>query len=33
MQKRQLGNSTLEVTALGLVCMGISATSGPPPDK
>lgn len=33
MQKRRLGNSTLEVSALGLGCMGMSANYGPPADK
>ena len=33
MQKRRLGNSTLEVSALGLGCMGMSANYGPPAGK
>src|ERR1039457_6882000 len=33
MQKRKLGNSNLEVSALGLGCMGMSANYGPPADK
>ena len=33
MQKRKLGNSGLEVSALGLGCMGMSANYGPPADK
>jgi aryl-alcohol dehydrogenase-like predicted oxidoreductase len=33
MQKRKLGNSGLEVTALGLGCMGMSFSYGPPKDK
>ena len=33
MQKRKLGNSTLEVSALGLGCMSMSALYGPPGDK
>jgi aryl-alcohol dehydrogenase-like predicted oxidoreductase len=33
MQKRRLGNSTLEVSALGLGCMGMSFSYGPPGDK
>jgi aryl-alcohol dehydrogenase-like predicted oxidoreductase len=31
MQKRTLGNSNLEVSALGLGCMGITQSYGPPP--
>jgi len=33
MQKRTLGNSNLEVSALGLGCMGMSYAYGPAPDK
>ena len=33
MQKRKLGNSNLEVSALGLGCMGFSQSYGPAPDK
>jgi aryl-alcohol dehydrogenase-like predicted oxidoreductase len=33
MQKRTLGNSNLEVSALGLGCMGMSSAYGPAADK
>jgi len=33
MQKRRLGNSNLEVSALGLGCMGLSFGFGPPVEK
>jgi len=33
MQKRKLGNSGLEVSAMGLGCMGMSANYGPAADK
>lgn len=32
MQKRRLGNSNLEVSALGLGCIGMSYGYGPPAD-
>lgn len=32
MQKRKLGNSNLEVSAIGLGCMGMSFSYGPPKD-
>src|ERR1700690_3669045 len=32
MQKRKLGKSNLEVSALGLGCMGMSFSYGPPKD-
>ena len=32
MQRRKLGNSNLEVSAIGLGCMGMSAAYGPPKD-
>src|SRR5215208_4719708 len=32
MQKRTLGNSGLEVSAVGLGCMGMSFSYGPPKD-
>jgi len=33
MQKRKLGNSNLEVSAIGLGCMGMSRTFDPVPDR
>ena len=33
MQKRKLGNGDLDISALGLRCMGMTFSYGPPPDR
>ena len=33
MQKRELGNSKLEVSDIGFGCMGLSSAYGPPMDN
>ena len=33
MEKRKLGKSNLEVSALGLGCMGLNSAYGPAPDR
>ena len=33
MQKRKVGNSNLEISAIGIGCMGMSYHRGPAPDR